>query len=92
VRDRFRQLRICAACDAQAPAVLGDTHGARAATRRQRGLEDTSGEVDAVRREFRDTVGDDRAREVDGLADGLAARPPRALAAYRRFMKTMRCE
>jgi hypothetical protein len=40
------------------------------ASHRERRLEHAPDEVDAVRRQLRNAVRDDRAREVDGLASG----------------------
>ncbi len=68
---------VCCSCgaklpatafDAQLAAALRDAHRARAARHRQRRLEGAPGEVDAVRRQLRDPMRHDRAREVDRLA------------------------
>ena len=68
MRDRPFQLGVGAALDSQLAVAFGDADGARAAHERQRRLERASREVDAVRRQLRDAVRHDRAREVDRLA------------------------
>jgi hypothetical protein len=68
VRDRLLQLRVVAAVDSQLPLALGDDDRSCAPRDQQGRLELARGKVDAVRRQLRDAVRDDRPREVDRLA------------------------
>ena len=59
-----RELNVCAS------VALGDPHAARTPRHRERHLDRPRSEIDTIRRQLGDPVGNDRAREIDRLTGG----------------------